>query len=269
MPVQPPSRRQVLGLFGAGLLAPAAAALPSAPALAHARRPRTTDVLIDSSSFAGYSAFESTWNYLYPWGDTHNGSARMIGSPTDHSHIWLSGGVLTLLATPVSGQGDIHYYSGTVYARAEVNVDDSYPVWELSGEFQAPSGVGQWPAFWATGVNSWPPESDILEYKGTAQNWFNTYKNPAGGWSNTIVPVGNPAGWHSYRAVFRKASDTDVTIQYYLDGSLRGTHTGANFVGQPMWIIIDLQMEGSSGTPGPTGDTYYLVRNPYVARSTG
>ena len=83
------------------------------------------------------------------------------------------------------------------------------------------------------------------------------------------MPVGDPASWHQYRAVITKASSTDVTIRYYLDGSLKATHTGANFVGQPMWIIIDLQMEGSSGSPGPDTDTYYLVRNPYVARSTG
>jgi len=268
------SRRTLLGAFGAGLAATAV------PGIAHARtaRPRSTDVLIDSSSFAGYPAFESTWNYLYPWGSDHNGSARMVGSSTDHSHIYLSGNSLVLKATRIyDDEGNsssspylkIRYHSGTVHAKQQVLVNDDYPVWELRGEFQAPSGVGQWPAFWATGVNSWPPETDILEYKGTAQNWFNTYKNASGGWSNTIVPVSNPAAWHTYRAVVSKASSTDVTIKYYLDGSLKGTHTGANFVDQPMWIIIDLQMEGSSGSPGPDTDTYFLVRNPYVARSTG
>lgn len=259
------TRRTMLTLLGAGATA---AALPTA-ARAQAVRPGSTQVLIDPSSFGSYSAFESRWNYLYPWGNTHNGSAKMIGSSTDHSHISLSGGVLTLAATPVSGQDSIHYYSGTVYAKSQLTVSSSYPVWELRGDFQASSTRGTWPAFWATGVNSWPPESDVLEYKGTAQNWFNTYKNTSGGWSNTIVPVGNPTAWHTYRAVFTRSGSSNVTIQYYLDGTLRGTHTGANFVDQPMWIIIDLQMEGSSGSPGPTGTTYYRARNLYLSRSTG
>jgi len=34
-----------------------------------------------------------------------------------------------------------------------------------------------------------------------------------------------------------------------------------------MWLIVNLQMEGSSGSPGPGGDTYYRARNIYVGRS--
>jgi len=34
-----------------------------------------------------------------------------------------------------------------------------------------------------------------------------------------------------------------------------------------MNVIINLQMEGSSGSSGPTGDTYYKARNVYVGRT--
>jgi beta-glucanase (GH16 family) len=139
----------------------------------------------------------------------------------------------------------------------------------LSGKFQASSTVGTWPAFWITGVNSWPPESDILEYKGTAQNWFNTYKNADGQWSSSIIDVPTPTAWHRYQARISKANDTDVDIHYYLDDALMGVHRGANFVGSPMWIIIDLQMEGSSGGPGPVTDTYFRVRDLLVTRHRG
>src|SRR5262245_47309840 len=88
------SRRQMLGLLGAGLLAPAAALALPGTARASSVTPRG-DVVINPSSFANYRLFERSWNYLYPWGSDHNGSARMFGSPTDHSHISLSGGVLT------------------------------------------------------------------------------------------------------------------------------------------------------------------------------
>jgi hypothetical protein len=49
----------------------------------------------------------------------------------------------------------------------------------------------------------------------------------------TIVSVSNPGGWHGYRA----------------------------------WIIVNLQMEGASGSSGPSGDTYYRARNLSVGRT--
>jgi beta-glucanase (GH16 family) len=145
-----------------------------------------------------------------------------------------------------------------------VLVNDQFPNWEVKGDFQAPSARGTWPAFWLTGANSWPPESDILEYKGDARNWFNTYD---GSWENTIVGVSSPGSWHNYRAWITKVNATDVDIHYYLDGTWVGQHRGSNFVGKPMNLIINLQMEGSSGSPGPSTDTYYRARNVYVGRT--
>lgn len=55
----------------------------------------------------------------------------MVGNSTDHDHIAVSDGVLTLTATPTSGQGTssaspfltIDYFSGTIYAKEQVLVD--------------------------------------------------------------------------------------------------------------------------------------------------
>ncbi|QKW05582.1 family 16 glycosylhydrolase [Streptomyces sp. NA04227] len=232
------------------------------------------ETVIDTGTFANYTALESTWNYLYPWGSDHNGTARMYASSSDHNHVYLeSGGVLVLKASRIdwdegSSTSDPHlpirYHSGAIHAKTEVVVNDQYPAWEVKGEFQAPSAHGTWPAFWLTGSNSWPPESDILEYKGSTTNWANTYD---GGWESTHVTVSNPEAWHSYRAWITKSSATDVNIDYYIDGEWIGRHQGANFVGAPMRIIINLQMEGSSGSSGPSGDTYYLARSLYVGRT--
>lgn len=239
---------------------------------AHAR-PQAWETVIGTNTFAGYSALESTWNYLYPWGSDHNGTARMYASPSDHNHVYLeSGGVLVLKASRISwNEGNsskdpylpIRYHSGAIHSKLRLTVNDQFPDWEVKGDFQAPSARGTWPAFWVTGANSWPPESDILEYKGDARNWFNTYD---GGWENTIVPVSTPGAWHTYRAWITKVSATDVDIHYYLDGKWVGRHRGSNFVGKPMHIILNLQMEGASGS-GPTGDTYYRARNVYVGRT--
>lgn len=230
------------------------------------------ETLIDSTSFANYANFEAKWNYLYPWGSDHNGSARMYGSRTDHNHIFLSsGGILTLRAARITwnegsaGSIPIRYHSGAIHAKQQVLVNDQFPNYELRGDFQAPAFRGAWPAFWLTGAVTWPPESDILEFKGDARNWFNTFRTPSDV-SSTIVPVSSPSSWHNYRVWITKVNATEVDIHYYLDGTWKGAHRAA-FVGKPMWIIINLQMEGSSGSPGPTADTLYNVRNIYVGRT--
>lgn len=70
--------------------------------------PARWETLIDNS-FQDRAALVSEWNFNYPWGDTHNGSARMVGSATGNSHVYLpSAGQLQIKAGPVSGQGSIH-----------------------------------------------------------------------------------------------------------------------------------------------------------------
>ena len=236
----------------------------------------TWETVLDNS-FTDRQALEASWHYLYPWGSDHNGTARMYASSTDINHVYLpSPGVLAIKASHITwdegtSSADphlpIHYHSGAIHARQQVLVTDQFPNWEVKGEFQAPSARGTWPAFWLTGATSWPPESDILEFKGDGRNWFNTYRNASGTWSNTIVPVSNPGGWHGYRAWIAKVNSTDVDIHYYLDGAWVGQHRGANFVNKPMWLIINLQMEGSAGSPGPTSDTFYRARNVYMGRT--
>lgn len=252
---------------GAGLLA------AGPPAVARPAAPRAWETVIGTGTFADYGALESAWNYRYPWGSDHNGTARMYASPSDHNHAYLESGVLVLKASRISwDEGNsssdpylpIRYHSGAIHSKMRLTVTDQYPQWEVKGEFQAPSAGGTWPAFWLTGADSWPPESDILEYKGDARNWFNTYD---GGWENTVVPVSDPGAWHEYRAWIAKVNGTDVDIHYYLDGTWVGQHRGSNFAGSPMHLILNLQMEGSSGSSGPSGDTYYRARNVYVGRS--
>jgi hypothetical protein len=268
MPAHP--RRRTL-LTGAAATA-AAAALP----LAQPRPARAAawETVLDGS-FASYETLEASWNYLYPWGSDHNGTARMYGSPTDHHHVYLENGVLVLKATRIDwDEGNssadpylpIRYHSGAMHAKHQVLVSDQFPDYEIKGEFQAPSSPGTWPAFWLTGVSSWPPESDILEFKGDNENWFNTFRT-ASDVSTTRVPVPSPGSWHSYRVWITKTSGSDVDIHYYLDDQWQAVHHGAGFAGQPLWVICNLQMEGSSGGSGPTTDTYYRARNIYIGRT--
>lgn len=257
-----------------GLISGTAALAASAALAAKAPSAHAADVLIQNS-FTDYTTFEKNWNYLYPWGSDHNGSARMVGNSTDHRQIYLdSGGVLTLKATRISGdEGNsthdpylpIHYHSGAVHAKQRVTVTDQYPNWIVSGDFQVPSSTGTWPAFWLTATNPWPPESDIMEYMGGPQVHMNTFRT-ASDVSTIKVPVASPGSWHNYSAWLVKTNATDIAIHYYLDNVKQGMHNGAGFVGKPMYLILNLQMEGPSGSPGPSGDTYYHARNIVVQR---
>lgn len=240
----------------------------------HSAKTLAWETVLDASSFASYSAFESKWNYLYPWGSDHNGTARMYASSSDHNHVSLSSGVLTLTATRINwNEGNsssdpflpIKYHSGAVHLKHHVLINDQYPQYEVKGDFQAPSSSGTWPAFWLTAVNSWPPESDILEFKGNSNNWFNTFRTPTDV-SSKIVPVSTPGNWHNYRAWINKVSATDVEIHYYLDGVWQAVHRG-NFVNKSMFVIINLQMEGASGSSGPSTPTYYRAKNVYIGRN--
>lgn len=230
------------------------------------------EAIIDDDSFSSYQNFESTWNYRYPWGSDHNGTARMYSSSSNHNHTYLNNGTLTLKASKIGwNEGNsssdpylpIHYHSGAVHAKHKVVINDKYPNYEIKARIRAPSSRGTWPAFWLAGVDSWPPESDIMEFKGSNENWQNTY---TGSWQNKKTRVSNPENWHTYRVWISKKNDTDVNIHYYIDGQWQAQHT-ANFVNKPMWIILNLQTEGSSGNPGPNSDISMLVDWVYVGRS--
>lgn len=110
------------------------------------------ETVMDGSSFADYTALEDQWNYLYPWGSDHNGSARMYASSTDHSQVFIeTPGVLTIKATKVpetegNSTSDPHllirYHSGAIHAKQQVIINDQYDAWDLSGDFMAPVGRG-------------------------------------------------------------------------------------------------------------------------------
>jgi len=222
-----------------------------------------TATVIPSSCFNSQADFSASFNDLYPWGTDHNGAARM-----NTSYISISDDTLTLTAQPVSGQPPaysggqtiaINYFSGTVNAKDNFTVAPGGG-YDFTGDFQAPVARGTWPAFWLTGVDNWPPEIDMAEWKGSGDISFNTFNT-----SSQVVALNvdypDPGSFHTIKGEVRDENGEDVSINFYLDGSLVTTQYGKGFVGQPMYLIIDLQMEGSSGSPGPTTNTTYSVRN--------
>jgi hypothetical protein len=74
----------------------------------------------------------------------------MVGNSSDRSHISLSNGVLTLLATAVLSQlpstsnpfPAIHYFSGKVYSKVQVNADGSMASDSSGRQIHLPDGAG-------------------------------------------------------------------------------------------------------------------------------
>ncbi|AXP82068.1 Endo-1-2C3-1-2C4-beta-glycanase ExsH [Mariniflexile rhizosphaerae] len=227
------------------------------------------ETIIEADSFDDMKRFKANWNYFYPWGTDHNGSARMY-----KSQIRLENNSLHLKASPVAkGEGKstspphlaIKYHSGAVHAKHQIKVSKEYPEYMISGEFKAPTEQGTWPAFWLTAVDGWPPESDILEFKGDAVNWQNTFITPKN--VTTIKRTIQDAleNWHTYAVKLKYIDAEHASITYYIDGEQTGVHY-TNFTNKPLWLIINLQMEGSSGDMGPHTGTSYFAKNVTVKR---
>jgi beta-glucanase (GH16 family) len=229
--------------------------------------------LLDSFAF---NSPETLWqNYAlgYPWGNDHNGSAHM-----EASGVSLDNGTLVLSASPlpesqtVSSKDPhlpIRYSSGAVYWKGMVTVTDEFPVWRLSGEFSVPTARGTWPAFWITAAKGWPPELDILEYKGDSICWQNTLRGATYKDAQFLThktPVSDASNFHRYSVEMSKINATDVSVRYFIDGKSTGQDVALGYVDKPMQLILNLQMEGASGEPGPVTKQQFKIRDVYIDR---
>jgi len=128
-------------------------------------QPGTT--LIPLTSFDSQEEFDKYWDYLYPWGSDHNGSARMR-----ESQVRMENGTITLTAKRVNGEPqathggkklNIRYLSGAIHARQHFTVAAGGGI-DYYAELKVKTYRGSWPAYWATYTEGWPPEIDIAEW---------------------------------------------------------------------------------------------------------
>ncbi|CAJ2512467.1 Uu.00g054820.m01.CDS01 [Anthostomella pinea] len=229
-------------------------------AVPNIKRQTVTETLIPTTSFTD---FDTYWTQLYPWGTDHNGGARM-----SESQVAVADGILTITATPVEGEPPatnggveypVNYLSGAIHASQTFAVAAGGG-YDFSAEFLATTTYGTWPAFWLTAVSGWPPEIDMAEWKGSGDVSFNTF-NTSSSVATHDVPYPDADEWHSIKVQLRDENGSSVRVKYFLDDVEQTTHYGNNYIGTALYLIINLQMEGSSGSPGPDYDVTYSVRN--------
>ena len=205
--------------------------------------------VISDTDLNSLGNFSAKFNDGYPWGDDHNGSAKMV---TDQRTV--SNGVLTLRASRVTGQGNsthdpylpIQYFSAAAYAKDLVNVSATNPSWYISADIKTSTKKGMWPAFWLTPVVGWPPEIDIVEFPGTSTAYQTTHQISLAQAQHTKAITRPDTEWHNY-AVYLSLSGSNVVITYYIDGKAQATDTGTGFANKGRYLILNLQTGGWAG----------------------
>ncbi|KAK8050145.1 glycoside hydrolase family 16 protein [Apiospora phragmitis] len=220
-----------------------------------------------------FGAFDTYWSHNYPWGTDHNGGARM-----NPSKVSTANDVLTLTASPASGeppatnggtQYPVHYLSGTVFAKQQLTVKPGGG-YDLEADFKAPVARGTWPAFWLTAVKGWPPEINVAEWKGSGKISFNTFNTSSQVAAHDVTyPSPDNIADSKLQVAHHQGPDPnrlcDGRMGQVLHGRWRDHHSvWQNYVNSAFYLIIDLQMEGSSGSPGPSAGTTFQIRNVQV-----
>ncbi|WNH12615.1 family 16 glycosylhydrolase [Thalassobellus suaedae] len=236
-------------------------------------------VYLDSTSFDTQENFEAHWNMFYPWGTDHNGSARMH----KENIILEENGILKIKAEYTNqvsegkSSSDPHlpitFHSGAVHFNKQIRVTKDLSCWTISGDFKAPTVNGSWPAFWITGASNWPPEIDILEFKGTTKTLQNTVTGRDWNhteWTTVRTDIPDAATqWHNYKLHLIRLDDVNLLVKMYIDGQLKSNEI-KDFTNKPFWLIINMQMEGASGKTNNnsivrTTPQYFQAKNIYVA----
>ncbi|KAF7427928.1 hypothetical protein PC9H_007145 [Pleurotus ostreatus] len=200
--------------------------------------------VIPSNSFSSVSTFESFWNYLYPWGSDHNGTLSRH-QPLTH-HLQPARQIPTLLyITPVE-LFTLSLKLRLLLQQATQSPASSVPPLREAHGLRFDKCHRSYPpkskltlcsiAFTVTAVNSWPPEADIGEWKGTNDNWFNTF-NTSSVVRSDLVAWPADLSFHSLKAVLKPESNgADVRIDFFMDNTLRATQFGKGFIGKALWL---------------------------------
>jgi len=208
---------------------------------------------------SGFSTSVWTSNGTLPW-----------GSHTDHGseyyQTWnaeFGSGYLTLHS--IYNTGGHRYESGVAYGKVQVPASGyNYVTVDVDMYVPVAGTRGCWPAWWLDSATTWPPEIDIAEFKGNGNVWQNV-DNSSNQWQSKQTGI-NASQWHHYGlALGPSTNGGNRTYQLFFDGAIKMQGSFLDSKNAPFWIIANYAMEGDSGSPGPTYNTYVQYHNYVLA----
>jgi beta-glucanase (GH16 family) len=138
------------------------------------------------------------------------------------------------------------YVSGMLSSRASFLQAHGY--FEIRARM--PSGAGTWPAFWLLAPGRWPPEIDVLEFRGgdpalhVHLHWSEQGAHRSSG---CRLPVPDAAArFHSYGVLW-----TPEGLTWYLDRTPVAWIATKPGLDQPMYLLANLAIGGWAGPPDP------------------
>lgn len=211
------------------------------------RRRSYKQTLFDDFDGAVNSAPNATyWNNLEDDNDYPAQAAKLLAR-----NAYLDGNSNLVIRTV--RESDV---SGASYTSGQISTVGKFE--QAGGRFefraQMPAGgSGIWPAGWQLGAN-WPVggEIDTFELFNDMTDAQGYYHYDSGGHQSVggSNQTGLSAGFHTYATEW----DPGAEIRWYIDGVLKRTHTNANVVSNPMWLMLDIYIGGPAGDP--TGTTF-------------
>ena len=228
---------------------------------------------LEPESFASEEKFAENWSMFYPWGTDYNGGARMrkenvfleeggilrieanrITAGSEPPSTWV-GEIPLTKRDPWENHPEINYYSGAIHFNKTINVNSSNPYWVIEGEFQMPTKQGVWPAFSLVDASTSHNLINIVEFKGNSTGLFNAIGNSEDYYivsDNEKELPDASTSWHTYKIILKVLDEGFIQIAYYVDGEIIEDWQWLYHIDRmQLHLVIHLQMEGASGSPGP------------------
>ena len=201
-----------------------------------------------------------TWQTTYPWGARtfpSNGEIQLYvdpsyqgtaGHPLGLNPFSINNGVLTITAsqTPqdlLSSVGNYPYISGELN-NSQV-FTQQYGYFEMRA--QLPSAPGTWPTFWMLQPADHTGETDVMEMFGSHDSYSTALSSTLGytyRYGNYIPD--SDTSFHNYGVLW-----TPTTMTFYVDRVAIGSTATPSDMQGPMYMIMNLAMGGSAGSPSP------------------
>jgi|GEM_PF-2244536 len=203
---------------------------------------------IFSDDFLGTSFDTSKWSSCYRWGCTLSPNNELEWYTSDN--VIVQNGLVRLRSQRQTVQGSdgktYNYTSGMLDTTGKFAFIYGY----MEARLKVPRGNGLWPAFWMTGVDSWPPEIDAMEILGNDPSTIHMTAH----WLDGTNASGDGSQWTG--PDFSADEHTigvdwePNAITWYIDGIVRKQVTNVPKIPSTRQaVIINLALGGWPGPP--------------------